>query len=143
MAIANMLTVVSRNDVTYALKNPSKYELTYADLDSDNSFTGELGYLNRDMVRANHTTIDVSWDKISFDDAQNILKAVSDIGKKNKAFFYLKYYDYYAKAFINAKAVDDNGKVRRFYATDRKTGTIKIKSTTNGLCSLSFSIIEF
>ena len=120
------------------LPNPSKYEMTYSDLDSQNAYTSEAGYLVRDMVRSNHITIDVSWDKIKPTQTKLILNAVS-----GKSSFKLRFYDKKTNSFIEEGAKDSNGVARKFYATDRKTGVIKAFSLANGYDSLSFQIIEF
>ena len=120
------------------LPNPSKYDMTYSDLDSENSYTSEAGYLVRDMVRSNHVTIDVSWDKLKPKQTKLILGAVS-----GKSSFKLRYLDKKTNSFIEEGAKDNNGVTRKFYATDRKSGVIKAFSLANGYDSLSFQIIEF
>ena len=131
--IGTLLTV---NGVS--LPNPSKYDITYSDLDSQNAYTSEAGYLVRDMVRSNHITIDVSWDKLKHTQSKLILNAVS-----GKSSFKLRFYDKRTNSFIAEGAKDSNGVTRKFYATDRKSGVIKAFSLSNGYDSLSFQIIEF
>ena len=110
-----------------SLREPSKYDITYKDLDSENSYTSETGILNRDMIRSNQHTISVGWDRLTADEMKEILHAVS-----NKSEFQLTYFDYY----------DMNYKTGRFYANDRQ-GVGKRVRKTGGLFSLSFNIIEF
>lgn len=109
------------------LRNPSKYDLTYKDLDSSNSFTSETGILNRDMIRSNQRNIAVGWARLTASELQTILHAVS-----GKAEFSLRYFDYY----------EMNYKTGRFYANDRQSVGKKVR-VKNGLFSISFNIIEF
>lgn len=109
------------------LREPSKYDITYKDLDSDNSYTSETGILNRDMIRSNQHTISVGWDRLTADEMQKILRAVS-----NKSEFQLRYFDYY----------DMDYKIGRFYANDRQGVGKKVRKI-GGLFSLSFNITEF
>ena len=110
-----------------ALREPSKYDITYKDLDSENSYTSETGILNRDMIRSNQHTISVGWDRLTADEMKVILQAVS-----NKSEFQLKYFDYY----------DMDYKTGRFYANDRQGVGKKVRKI-GGLFSLSFNITEF
>lgn len=110
-----------------SLKDPSTYDITYKDLDSDNSYTSETGILNRDMIRANQHTLSVSWELLTADEMRTILKAVS-----GKSEFQLRYYDFYNMAYQTG----------RFYANDRQ-GVGKRVRNVNGLFSLSFNITEF
>lgn len=109
------------------LKEPSVYDITYKDLDSDNSYTSETGILNRDMIRSNQHTISVSWTRLDVNEMKTILHAVS-----NKSEFQLTYFDYYDMDF----------KTGKFYAADRK-GTGKLVRKTGGYFALSFDLIEF
>ena len=110
-----------------ALREPSKYDITYKDLDSENSYTSETGILNRDMIRSNQHTISVGWDRLTADEMKVILQAVS-----NKSEFQLKYFDYYEMDY----------KTGRFYANDRQGVGKKVRKI-GGLFSLSFNITEF
>lgn len=110
-----------------ALKEPSTYDMTYKDLDSDNSFTSETGILNRDMIRANQRNISVSWERLTLGEMKSILHAVS-----GKSEFQLTYFDFYDMDFRNGK----------FYANDRQGVGKRIK-VKEGLFSLSFNITEF
>ena len=114
------------------LPNPSKYDPTYADLDSANSYTSETGVLNRDMIRANHRTIAVEWTKLKFSELQLILRSVSDDSRLKESFS-LKYFDFYSGTF----------KIGKFYATDRGVKTKRIRTTSDGLFSLTFNFKEF
>lgn len=109
------------------LREPSKYDITYKDLDSENSYTSETGILNRDMIRSNQHTISVGWDRLTANEMKVILQAVS-----NKSEFQLKYFDYY----------DMDYKTGRFYANDRQGVGKKVRKI-GGLFSLSFNITEF
>lgn len=110
-----------------ALKEPSSYDVTYSDLDSDNSFTSETGILNRDMIRPNQHTIPASWSRLTNAELKAILHAVS-----GKSEFQLTYFDFY----------DMNYKTGRFYASDRKCKG-KLVRKKGGCFSLSFDFIEF
>ena len=110
-----------------ALREPSKYDITYKDLDSENSYTSETGILNRDMIRSNQHTISVGWDRLTANEMKVILQAVS-----NKSEFQLKYFDYYEMDY----------KTGRFYANDRQGVGKKVRKI-GGLFSLSFNITEF
>lgn len=109
------------------LPNPSKYDLTYKDLDSDNAFTSETGILNRDMIRANQVNISTSWDSLTQSQLKTIMQAIS--GKES---FSLAYWDYYDMEF----------KTGTFYAQDRSISGIRVKQT-GGRYSISFIITEF
>lgn len=114
------------------LPNPSTYDVTYADLDSDNSYTSETGILNRDMIRSNHATIAVSWDKLDLEKTRLILKAIS--GESGlKPSFNLEYFDLTTLTY----------KTGQFYANNRQTKIKKLLSTTNGWLSLSVNFTEF
>lgn len=110
-----------------ALREPSKYDITYKDLDSENSYTSETGILNRDMIRANHHTIAVGWDRLTAEEMKVILHAVS-----GKSEFQLHYFDYYDMGYKDG----------RFYANDRQGVGKKVRKI-GGLFSLSFNITEF
>ena len=110
-----------------SIKEPSKYDITYKDLDSSNSYTSETGILNRDMIRANQHTISVSWDYLSTDEMKAIMRAVS-----GKSEFQLSYFDYFTMQYQTG----------RFYADDRN-GIGKKLRKTGGRFSLSFDLIEF
>lgn len=109
------------------LREPSKYDITYKDLDSDNSYTSETGILNRDMIRSNQHTISVGWDRLTVDEMKTILQAVS-----GKSEFQLTYFDYYTMSYQTG----------RFYANDRQGVGKKVRKI-RGLFSLSFNITEF
>lgn len=110
-----------------ALREPSQYEITYKDLDSSNSYTSETGILNRDMIRSNHRTLSVGWDRLTANELVEILQAVG-----GKSEFKLAYFDYYSMSY----------RTGRFYANDRKVTGKKVKEV-NGLYSVSFNITEF
>ena len=110
-----------------ALREPSQYEISYEDLSSKNSFTSETGVLNRDMIRSNHRTLSVGWDRLTANELTTILQAVS-----GKSEFKLTYFDYYSMSY----------RTGRFYANDRKVTGKKVKEV-NGLYSVSFNMIEF
>ena len=114
------------------LPNPSTYDITYADLDSSNSYTSETGILNRDMIRGNHRTIAVEWTKLNLLDLQAILRSVSD-DNSLKSSFKLKYFDLYSGTF----------KTGKFYATDRGVKSKRIRTDSDGYFSLSFNFKEF
>lgn len=110
------------------LKNPTTYDIQYADLDSDNSFTSETGFLVRDMIRANQRTIAVSWDRLTLGELSSLLKRCTA-----KSSVTLEYLDFYSGVITTGK----------FYTDNRQGATRKIKTLANGLFSLSFNFIEF
>ena len=114
------------------LPNPSTYDPTYKDLDSPNSYTSETGVLNRDMIRGNHRTIAVEWSKLKLSELQTILRSVSD-DNLLKPSFNLEYFDLYSGTFKKGK----------FYASDRGVKSKRIRTTSDGLFSISFNFIEF
>lgn len=109
------------------LPNPSSYDVQYADLDSENSYTSETGVLVRDMIRSNQRTVSVSWDIVSNSQLQAILQAIS-----GRDSFQLKYWDFF----------DDDYRTGKFYADNRKTSAIRLKKV-RGRLTLSTSLIEF
>lgn len=113
------------------LPNPSKYDIQYADLDSENSFTSETGVLNRDMVRGNQVTLQVGWDRLGYTDLQKILQAVSAYSTQ-KAAISVTYWDYYIGDYRTMTA----------YAYNRQATGIRVRPI-NGRFSLSFNIIEY
>lgn len=127
MALLNLLKVDG-----VVLPNPSVYDTTYADLDSSNSYTSETGVLNRDMIRGNHRTIVVEWTRLKLSELQTILRSVSDDGKL-KPSFSLEYFDLYSGTL----------KTGTFYATDRSVKSKRIRTTSDGLFSVSFNFKEF
>lgn len=110
-----------------ALREPSKYDISYKDLDSDNSYTSETGVLVRDMIRSNQVTISVSWDRLTESELKSILSAIS--GKES---FSLAYFD-----FLSMET-----KTGKFYASDRGATGKRVRKI-GGLFSISFNIIEF
>ena len=54
--------------------SPSSYGMKYSDLDSSNSYTSETGSLVRDMIRANHVTLSLSWNKLKLPELSKILQ---------------------------------------------------------------------
>ena len=110
------------------LKNPSTYNIQYSDLDSDNSYTSETGYLVRDMIRSNHRTISVSWNRLTLAELSSILKTCTG----NPAYT-LTYLDFYSGEMQTGK----------FYPDNRQGNSKKIYSLGSGLYSLSFNFIEY
>ena len=119
------MTLLTADGVS--LREPSKYEISYEDLSSQNSFTSETGILNRDLIRSNHRTLSVGWDRLTANELTEILQAVS-----GKSEFSLTYFDYYYMSY----------RTGRFYANDRKVIGKKVRDV-NGLYSVSFNMIEF
>lgn len=116
-----------------SLKEPSKYDIVKRDLDSENSYTSEEGILVRDMIRANHVTIDVAWERLTQAELQAIVSQISN----GQSSFNLTYFDYFV-------GQDKTGK---FYSADRSSSGIKVKKNkdSNGYenYTLSTSLIEF
>lgn len=112
-----------------ALPEPSKYAPTLKDLDSANAYTSETGILVRDMIRANHTTISVSWDRLTDAQLSVILGAIS--GKES---FQLTYRVLGTSTY----------KTGKFYATDRGMNGVRVEyDPRKSRSSLSCSLIEF
>lgn len=114
------------------LKEPSTYNIVKRDLDSENSYTSETGILVRDMIRANHVTIDVAWEHLTQAEFQSIASLISG----GSDHFTLTYYDYY-------RGIDATG---TFYAYDRSGEAIKVRRYNNNgyeNYSLSTQLIEF
>lgn len=109
------------------LKNPTKYDIEYADLDSENSYTSETGVLVRDMIRSNHVTITVEWNYLTSSEVKSILQTI-----KGKSEFKLTYLNTLEDAQVQG----------RFYAQNRKVGG-KLVRLSNGLYSLSTVFSEF
>jgi hypothetical protein len=115
-----------------ALKEPSTYNIVKRDLDSENSYTSETGILVRDMIRANHVTIEVAWEKLSLSE----LQALSSLISNGQPSFTLTYFDYFTGADVTGK----------FYAHDRSGTAVKVnRRNDNGYeCyQLSTQFIEF
>lgn len=119
-----------------ALKEPSSYDLTYKDLDSENSYTSETGYLNRDIIRVNQRNIAVSWDSLSSSELKTILNAIN-LGssatseKSSKNFLSISYFDYMTMT----------QRTGTFYPDDRGAKG-KLVRAKNGRFSISFNFIE-
>lgn len=115
-----------------ALKEPTKYDIVKADLDSENSYTSETGVLVRDMIRANHVTINVSWDFLTETEMQAIASLISN----GVDHFSLTYYDYFTGVT----------KTGTFYSSDRSGNAIAVRRRVQDgyeRYSLSTSLIEF
>lgn len=115
-----------------ALQEPSTYDITKADLDSENSYTSETGVLVRDMIRANHVTISVAWEHLT----QVQLQAIASLISNGSSSFNLQYWDYYT----------GSNRTGKFYAHDRSGQAIRVNRTNNGgyeQYSLSTQLIEF
>lgn len=114
------------------LQEPSTYNITKRDLDSENSYTSEVGVLVRDMIRANHVTIDVEWGRLTQAQLQAIASKISNGADR----FQLTYYDYYIGQDVTGT----------FYAHDRSGQAIRVRRTNDGgyeNYTLSTQLIEF
>lgn len=110
------------------LKNPSSYSMQYKDLDSDNSYTNLTGVLVRDMIRSNHRTIDVSWNRLTTKELSDILKRCT-----GQSQYTIRFFDFYSGDWDTST----------FYPSDRKSDAKIIKPDLKGLFTLSLSFIEF
>lgn len=133
MSRINLLTVDG-----VVLPNPSKYDISYKDLDSSDSYTSDTGILVRYMIRGNHRTISCEWTCINLTKLNTILRAVSSTESSGgaitlKPHFQLRYYDYMSMDF----------KTGKFYSSDRNTSALKIRSTTDGRFNISFDFIQY
>lgn len=119
------------------LQEPSTYNITKRDLDSENSYTSETGILVRDIIRANHVTIDVAWEHLTLVQFQAIAALISKDNKEEQKQFTLTYFDYYKGTNVTGT----------FYAHDRSGTAIKVRRITNPNgyehYQLSTQLIEF
>lgn len=114
------------------LPNPSTYDIEKADLDSENSYTSETGVLVRDMIRANHVTINVEWEHCTREQMA-VLNTLLNSGADH---FTLHYYDYWT-------ATVESGK---FYAYNRSGKGVRVKRYANygyEHYSVSTQLIEY
>lgn len=121
----NKDTVLEIDDIP--IPNLSRYGWKYSDLDSSNSYTSETGKLVRDMIRANQLTISLSWERLKLQELSNILQ----IGT-GKDKYKIKYLDVYSASM----------KTGYFYPDDRDVQSLRIKTVSDGLFSLTFNYIE-
>lgn len=99
------------------LPDPSTYNITKADLDSENSYTSETGALVRDVILFNHVTIDVEWEHLTREQIQTINSLLNNEQKS----FTLHYYDYYTGQVEN----------KEFYVYNRQGKGIRVKRYAN------------
>lgn len=84
---------------------PSKFNITYNDLDSEETGRSMDGNMHRDVIGTNFRTIDLEWKTMERDDLRKLLKAVS-----NKTFP-VTYYDPIQDAMITKTMYAGNRKV--------------------------------
>ena len=87
-----------------AMPAPSKFNITFNDLDSEETGRSIDGNLHRDVIGTNFRTIELSWNYMTRENLQKLLNAVS------KTNFEVVYYDPIQNARI----------VKTMYAGNRK-----------------------
>ena len=88
-----------------AIPAPSKFNITYNDLDSEETGRSLDGNLHRDVIGTNFRTIDLEWKTMEREDLRRLLKALS-----NKTFS-VTYYDPIEDAKITKTMYAGNRKV--------------------------------
>lgn len=59
------------------MPEPATFEVSYKDIDGQNTTRSESGFLQRDRVRSNVHTLALSWKALEGADAKTVLTAVS------------------------------------------------------------------
>lgn len=62
---------------SYIPPAPSKYGVELSDMDSENSNRSEIGYMNRDRVRAGIYKLKLGWTNLSMEEVNALLAAVA------------------------------------------------------------------
>lgn len=88
-----------------AIPSPSKFNITYNDLDTEETGRSMDGNLHRDVIGTNFRTIDLEWRTMEREDLKKLLKALS-----NKTFSVV-YYDPIHDAKITKTMYAGNRKV--------------------------------
>jgi hypothetical protein len=111
-----------------ALPNPAEYEVTYADLDSENTTRSETGVLTRDRIRADVPTISNVW-RVSKTDLKIITDAIA------AASFSCTFFD----------PTSSSNPTATFYAGNRKGKLLKLVEgdEANSRWELSCDFIEY
>lgn len=62
-----------------AMPSPTSLGIKYADIDSPNSGRSDNGYLNRERLRANVTTLSLEWEFLTSAEVAKIVNAISPV----------------------------------------------------------------
>lgn len=111
------------------LPEPTSYKVTQSDLDSENTYRSEAGYMQRDRVRAGIYQIEVGWT-VRRDEYRTIVQALSP------AKFTVTFFDpHAAQARTTAMYAGDRSGTLIAYADDERPD--------DSLWDLTCSLIEF
>lgn len=109
------------------MPSPTKYNLKLADIDSSNSGRGDTGYLTRERVRADVSSIDIGWEFLTTTEL-NLIK--TNIASSS----------FTVKFFVGGKA--GNGyKEANMYAGDRSIELVGFEDGSERW-NISFSLTE-
>lgn len=112
-----------------AIPTPSKFNITYNDLDSEETGRSLDGNLHRDVIGTNFRTIDLEWKTMERDDLRKLLNALS------KKTFPVTYYD----------PIKDTMVTKTMYAGNRKVDMYNYVLGENGgpiWLDISVSLIQ-
>lgn len=92
--------------------NLTKYNVSYSDIDSNNSGRSESGVMFRDRIRSNVAKIELSWEMLTPTELEEIIQVIS------QSSFEVEYYfgdsietEMYAGDKQMAKGIDDRWKL--------------------------------
>lgn len=106
---------------------PRTYEVSEADIDSENTTRSESGVLHRDRIRAATRKISIGW-RVNEQSARSILSAVSPAAV--------------SVTFLDPQTGSD--RVATMYAGDRKMAIVQHRRTLSApLWDVSFSLVEY
>lgn len=118
----SMATILTIDGVD--LPAPSTFKAPLQDLDSEDTYRNELGYIQRDRIRAGIYKVPVSWKGVTNSDAVKILNAVSP-------------------ASFKASFPTPWGRVTKtMYAGDRDVEMIKYDNDNSIRWDISFNLTE-
>jgi hypothetical protein len=112
-----------------AMPTPSKFNITYNDLDSEETGRSLDGNLHRDVIGVNFRTIDLEWKTMERGDLKRLLNALS------KETFEVSYYD----------PINDSMTTKTMYAGNRKVDMYNYVLGKNGgpiWLDISVSLIQ-
>lgn len=112
-----------------AMPTPSKFNITYNDLDSEETGRSLDGNLHRDVIGVNFRTIDLEWKTMERGDLKRLLNALS------KETFEVSYYD----------PINDSITTKTMYAGNRKVDMYNYVLGKNGgpiWLDISVSLIQ-
>lgn len=109
------------NDVE--MPSPSKYEVSYQDLDAAGSGRTEAGYTIRRRVRSQVAKLNLGWTNLSQEEVEKVLGAV-----ENESFEVTYWFG--------------NQKTTTMYAGDKNVSLKLKESAASAFWDLSFNLIE-